>query len=288
MTDLEKEIYGPWAIVTGASSGIGKEFARQLAASGINLVLVARRLVLLEEWGEELARRYGVEYRAVQADLTQPGFLDLLEPATRGLDIGLLVSNAGTGVPGEFFSIPEEALLGIVDLNAVAHLRLVHRYGRLIAGRARGGIVLVSAMGALQGLPYMANDAATKAYVISLGRGLNSELKASGVHVTVVIPGPTDTRIIDDFGFDRAKLPMKPMAVERCVAEGLAALKANRPDHLTGRLNRIISKLLPAAMSRTLNGRMLSAGLIDGMPRLAHLSHESGAEAIAESTPSVV
>ncbi|NJN54065.1 MAG: SDR family NAD(P)-dependent oxidoreductase [Anaerolineae bacterium] len=272
MKELDKNKFGPWAIITGASSGIGKEFARQVAASGIHVVLVARRLPLLEAWGEELAKTYGVQYRAVHADLSQPDFMDRLKHATQDLEIGLLVSNAGTGIPGEFLSIPEELLLNIVQLNAISHMRLVHYYGRPLIHRGYGGIVLVSAMGALDGIPYMANDAATKAYVTSLGQGLHVEFAQAGVHTTVVIPGPTDTPIIEKFGLDAVKLPLKPMPVEQCVAEGLAALEANHATHLTGRLNRIMMGLIPASITRKLNGKMLSSGLINGQPRLAHLA----------------
>jgi uncharacterized protein len=97
MIHVDKEIFGPWAIVTGASSGIGKEFARQLAASGLNLILVARRRALLEDIGRELARDFGIAYRAVVIDLAEPDFLETLEAATRDLGAGLLISNAGIG-----------------------------------------------------------------------------------------------------------------------------------------------------------------------------------------------
>src|SRR5690348_12921874 len=104
MKHISKNIFGPWALVTGASSGIGKEFARQLAASGLNLVLVARRLPLLEEVGHTLADKYGIDYRAIGLDLSQENFLERLETVTHDLDIGLVVSNAGTANPGAFLS----------------------------------------------------------------------------------------------------------------------------------------------------------------------------------------
>ena len=97
---IDKKRFGPWALVTGASSGIGKEFARQIAASGINVVLVARRESLLDEVGQGLAKDFSVRYRNVVADLSQDGFLDKLAEVTNDLDIGLVVSNAGTGNPG--------------------------------------------------------------------------------------------------------------------------------------------------------------------------------------------
>jgi uncharacterized protein len=99
---LDKKRFGPWALVTGASSGIGKEFARQIAGSGINVVLVARREDLLKEVGVEISKRYGVEHRVVVLDVSREDFIRQLAPATADLDIGLVVSNAGTGNPGEF------------------------------------------------------------------------------------------------------------------------------------------------------------------------------------------
>ena len=261
MKHLDKNKFGPWAIITGASSGIGKEFARQVAANGIHVVLVARRLPLLEAWGQELAQTYGVQYRAVQADLSQPDFMEVIQQATQDLEIGLLVSNAGGGNPGAFLDISEQTLLDVIQLNVVAHMRLLHEYGRKLVNRGRGGIILVSAMGALDGIPYMANDAATKAYVTSLGQGLHVEFEKAGVHTTVVIPGPTDTPVIAQFGLDIDNLPMKPMTVEQCVDEGLDALNANRATHLTGRLNRIIFGLVPASITRKVNSKMLTQGL---------------------------
>src|SRR5579872_4146478 len=99
---IDKDRFGPWAIITGASSGIGKEFARQLAANGLNLVLVARRLALLEEVGERLEKEFGIQYRTLEADLSVEASIEKIAKATLHLDIGLLISNAGTGRPGKF------------------------------------------------------------------------------------------------------------------------------------------------------------------------------------------
>jgi uncharacterized protein len=108
-TQIDKKRFGPWALVTGASSGISKEFARQIAASGINVVLVARRESLLDEVGQVLAKDFKVQYRTVVADLSQEGFLDKLAEATNDLDIGLVV-DAGTPNPGEFLKLDRQLL----------------------------------------------------------------------------------------------------------------------------------------------------------------------------------
>ncbi len=228
ITGINTQTFGPWAIVTGASSGIGKEFARQLAASGLNIVLVARRLALLEELGSQLATEFGVEYRAVAADLMTDNFLEQLEDATKDLDIGLLVSNAGTGNPGAFLTIDRSRLRAIVQLNVIAALDLTHHFGQRLAARGRGGVLLVSAVAAAQGLPYMANDSATKAYVHNLGEALHVEFEKVGVHVTVLVPVLVETPVLAKLGLDNDALPMKPISIEQCVSEALDALSANR------------------------------------------------------------
>ncbi|HLW02423.1 MAG TPA: SDR family NAD(P)-dependent oxidoreductase [Ktedonobacterales bacterium] len=257
MTRIDKDQFGPWALVTGASSGIGKEFARQLAASGLHLVLVARRLNLLEDLGRNLTNAYGVSYRALSLDLSQEGFLEPLEAATRDLDIGLVVSNAGSVHLGEFLSFDQRLLHQMVRLSVSAHLDLAYHFGGRLAARKRGGIILLSGMGASQGVPYTANDSATRAYVLTLGETLNVEFRKHQVNVTVLMPGPTETPLFDTMGLDERRMPFKPMTVAQCVAEGLAALKANRPSHLTGAMNRLMDRLLPRARFREMNGNML-------------------------------
>jgi short-subunit dehydrogenase len=122
---LDKKRFGPWAVVTGASSGIGKEFARQIAASGINVVLVARRDALLAELGRAISQEFDVQYRALSMDLSQEGFIERLDDATYDLDIGLVVSNAGTGNPGEFLKHNRQLLQATLRLNTMSHLELV-------------------------------------------------------------------------------------------------------------------------------------------------------------------
>ena len=157
---LDKGRFGPWALVTGASSGIGKEFAQQIAASGINIVLVARREDLLKEVGVEFSKRYGVDHRVVVLDVSREEFIGQLSSATDDLDIGLVVSNAGTGNPGEFLKLDRQLLQATLRLNTMSHLDIAHYFGRRLAERRRGGLILVGAMGAENGIPCMANDGA--------------------------------------------------------------------------------------------------------------------------------
>src|SRR5713101_3248077 len=258
---LDKKRFGPWALVTGASSGIGKEFARQIAASGINVVLVARRENLLDEVGQGLANGFNVQYRTVVADLSQEGFLDKLAEATNDLDIGLVVSNAGTGNPGEFLKFDRQSLQATLRLSVMAHLDIAHHFGAKLTERRRGGIVLAGAMGAENGVPLMANDGAAKAYVHSLGEALHFEFKPLGVCVTVLAAGFTDTAVIGKFGLDPKTMPMKPMSVEQCVSEALDGLRQNRSRVVPGRMNRILNALVPVSLARRLEADLLGKGL---------------------------
>ena len=258
---LDKKRFGPWALVTGASSGIGKEFARQIAASGINIVLVARREALLRQVGVELSKRYGVEHRVVALDVSQEDFIGQIASATDHLDIGLVVSNAGTGNPGEFLKHDRQLLRQTLRLNTIAHLDITHHFGQSLAERRRGGILLVGALGAENGIPCMANDGGAKAYVHSLGEALHYEFKPLGVYVTVLAAGVTDTAVIDKFGLDPRTMPMKPMSVEQCVSEGLSGLSKNRSRVVPGRLNRIMNALVPASLARKLLADLLGKGL---------------------------
>src|SRR6202011_690715 len=258
---LDKKRFGPWALVTGASSGKGKEFARQIAASGINVVLVARRESLLDEVAQGLAKDFKVQYRNVVADLSQEGFLDKLAEATNDLDIGLVVSNAGTGNPGEFLKLDRQLLQATLRLSTMAHLDITHHFGAKLAKRRRGGLILAGAMGAENGVPCMANDGAAKAYVHSLGEALHYEFKPLGVYVTVLAAGFTNTAVLKKFGLDPKSMPMKPMSVEQCVSEGLSGLLKNRSRIVPGRLNRIMNALVPASLARKMEADLLGKGL---------------------------
>src|SRR5580704_16256652 len=258
---LDKGQFGPWALVTGASSGIGKEFTRQIAASGINVVLVARRDALLAELGRAISQEFDVQYRALAMDLSQEGFIAGLADATHDLDIGLVVSNAGTANPGEFLKLDRQLLHATLRLNTTSHLDIAHYFGRKLTERRRGGLILVGAMGAENGIPRITNDAAAKAYVHSLGEALHYEFKPLGVYVSVLAAGFTNTPVLEKFRFDPKTMPMKPLSVEQCVSEGLNALRVNRSRIIPGRLNRIMNALVPASLARKMEADLLSKGL---------------------------
>ena len=254
---LDRRRFGPWALVTGASSGIGREIARHVAASGINIVLVARRIARLEEVGRALSSDFGVAYRAVEADLSTSSFFAHVERATADLELGLLVGNAGFPNAGELWTLDRGELMKATHVKVNANLTLVHHFARGLVTRRRGGILLVSSVGGLNGVPYVTNTAALEAYVLTLGEGLHVELARHGVNVTVLMPGPTLTESMAKMGVDPSDMPVTPMPAERVAAEGLRALQRNRATHVAGRLNRVMSRLMPRSMATAVMGTMI-------------------------------
>jgi short-subunit dehydrogenase len=216
---------------------------------------------LLAELGRAISQEFGVEYRALAMDLSREGFITGLADATRDLDIGLVVSNAGTGNPGEFLKLDRQLLQETLRLSTMAHLDIAHHFGQKLGERRRGGIILAGAMGAENGVPCMANDGAAKAYVHSLGEALHYEFKRLGVYVTLLAAGFTNTAVLEKFGLDPKTMPMKPMSVEQCVSEGLSGLLKNRSRVVPGRLNRIMNALVPASLARKLEADLLGKGL---------------------------
>lgn len=190
-----KEKYGSWAIVTGSSSGIGVEFAKQLAALGLNLVLVARRVERLEQLGAELAQKHGIQYKAVECDLSALGFEKIIFEAIEGLDIGLLVNNAGINCEGVFYRASLERNIQMMELNMKAPFILSYELGKKFVEKGKGGIIFTASTSSFQATPYLTHYAATKAYLLSLAEGMNYEFKNKGVDVLAVCPGPTETEM---------------------------------------------------------------------------------------------
>jgi short-subunit dehydrogenase len=185
-----RERYGPAAVVTGASSGIGEQFARRLAAEGFDLLLVARRSELLHQLAEELRGKHGVSVHVLAADLADPASTDTVVRRAREMDVGLLICSAGFGASGAFIEGNLAGECAMVDVNCRSLMALTWHFGKHFADRRRGGIVLMSSLVGFQGVPSAAHYAATKAYVQSLAEGLHHELKPFGVDVLASAPGP--------------------------------------------------------------------------------------------------
>ncbi len=184
------ENYGPCALVTGASDGIGRAFAEEIAKRGVNLVLVARRTELLEQLAVELSGRYGVGAEIIAADLSTQDGVDVVLTATESIDIGLFVAAAGFGTSGDFAANSLADELNMLDVNCRAVAAHTHSLANRLKARGRGGIILLSSLVGFQGTPRAANYAATKAYIQSLAEGIRVELKPYNVDVLSVAPGP--------------------------------------------------------------------------------------------------
>jgi short-subunit dehydrogenase len=243
--------YGPVALIAGASEGIGAAFARELAALGLDLVLVARRAAPLTVLADELRAAHGVDVRIVPCDLADSGGAETIAAACRGLAVGLLIYNAAAATVGRFLDIPIEDHLRTVEVNARGPVLLAHAFGGAMAQRGRGGIVLMSSLTAFQGTPLVASYGATKAFDLGLAEGLWGELRELGIDVLACCAGATLTP-----GYERATprdraaglapAPQQPADVAR---EALDAL-GRRPFVVTGRANRIASFVLRRVLTR--------------------------------------
>ena len=229
-----KEKYGPWALVTGASAGIGAEFARQLSTEGLNLILVARRKDRLDELAAELRSTNHVAVTTVSADLARPDFMSSIRPVLQNLEVGLLINNAGFGITGAFLQTDLEKELEMLAVNCRAPLILTHELGREMVKRKRGGIIIVSSTSAFLATPYMTHYAATKAFDLSFGEGLWYELKEHGVDAMALCPGGTRTEFHQIAGIRG----VVDMAVEPVVTQALKSL-GKRASLINGWRNRI-------------------------------------------------
>lgn len=226
------ETYGPWAVVTGASDGIGAALARALAAEGLSLLLVARREGRLAALAADLSARHGTACRVLACDLADPAGAAEVVAAAAGLDVGLLVAAAGFGTSGPFLEADLGEELAMLDVNCRAVLALVHPLARRLAARGRGGVVLMSSLLAFQGVPRAAGYAATKAWVQTLAEGLRPELAAHGVDVLAAAPGPVNTGFAARAGM-RMGFALRPEPVAASILRALGRRGTVRPGWLS-------------------------------------------------------
>lgn len=239
MGNLQKRLktqYGPWAIVTGASSGIGHEMALKLAESGLNLVLVARRQAILEQMAKDLSNRYGIEVRSVVQDLAVERSLETLAVQTHDLEVGLLVAAAGFGTSGAFLNSRLEQEVEMLNVNCRSLLGLTWHFSQRFAKQRRGGIVLMSSIVGFQGMPFAAHYAATKAYVQTLAEALYVELAPIGIDVIASAPGPTNS----GFG-DLAGMKMGKVLSAAEVAQGTLKALGRKSTVLPGFLSKLLT-----------------------------------------------
>jgi len=239
LTSVEKQRlktkYGTWALVTGATSGIGLELAEQLASAGLNLILSSRNEQQLNNTRLQMLRRHDVEIMIVKADMSDASAIDQLVLRVQHLDIGLVVLAAGFGTSGLFKDSSVHTEINMLRVNCESVLSLTHYYAQRFIARAGGGIILLSSIVAFQGVPYAANYAATKAYVQSLAEALAVELKPLGVDILAAAPGPVQT------GFG-ARAHMTMGKALRPSEIGVPILKAlgRKNTVLPGRLTKLL------------------------------------------------
>jgi len=268
-----RDRYGPWALVTGASSGIGEQFARGLAARGLDLLVAARRLERLEALAEELRGNHGVEVVPVAVDLAGGDAVDTLEAACRDRDIGLVVSNAGLGMKGLHADADPDRLDDMLAVNCRVPTLLARAFAPRLADRGRGGFVLVGSIEGFQGYPWSAAYAATKGFVHSLGEGLWGELHPRGVDVLVVAPGGTDTDILARQGIDKRTLV--GLMTPEDVAERSLARLGRGPVYVVGGSNKILVGVL-RVLPRRVALRAAGMGMHQTLARSARRRAEEG------------
>jgi uncharacterized protein len=238
--------YGPWALVAGASVGLGAEFAGQLAARGMNLVLLARRAEVLTPLSDRLRSAFGVEVSAAAIDLAAGDLLARIREAVGDREIGLLVYNAAFAQIGPFLDQTLEDNLRMIDVNCRGPLILSHELGRGMASRGRGGIILMSSIAGSQGSPLLATYAATKAWNLVLAEGLWDELAERGIDVLACRAGATRT---PNFEASRPASRVPVMEPGPVVEKTLAAL-GRAPSVVPGGWNRVTALLFGHALPR--------------------------------------
>jgi short-subunit dehydrogenase len=191
---LDRNRYGEWAVIAGGSDGTGACFARDVAASGINVLLIARRPQPLEALADELRAQYDVTVRTLQLDLNSPDAVPKMVEATVDLEVGLYISNAGAGSGGRLFlDTPLTAINDVITRNVITVAAACHHFGNLMRARGRGGIVLMGSGAGLGGQPLVAAYSGAKAFTLNLAESLWSELRGSGVDVIGIAAPIMDT-----------------------------------------------------------------------------------------------
>jgi hypothetical protein len=239
-----------FALITGASSGIGACFARALAARGTPLVLVARSKDKLENLAKEIREKRSLPVEVIEQDLSVEGAARCLTATLkeRGIAVDLLVNNAGFGAHGEFWKLPLDRQLEMLRLNMVTLTELTYLLLPGMLDRRRGGVINVSSTASFQAVPYTTVYSATKAYVTSFSMGLAEEVAAYGVRVLALCPGGTATNFFDASQYTKRNFPGGLESPEEVVEEGLRAFDRGRSLAATRFIDRLmifIERLTP-------------------------------------------
>jgi short-subunit dehydrogenase len=263
-TNVRDVLRGRHALVTGSSSGLGVEFARELARRGCDLTLVARREDRLQALRQELCARYGVKVFVVPADLTAPGATQRLyeEAKESGKPVDVLVNNAGFGIYGEAVEIPWEREKSMLDLDIIALAHLTKLFAKDMLSRNFGFILQIASIGAYQPSPTYASYSAAKSYVLHFGEALSYELRNTGVSCTVLSPGISATEFLKVSGqqaslYQRLVM-MQPSKVARV---GVESMLKRTMSIVPGRLNAatiFLKWILPCRLSAAISHRLMT------------------------------
>ncbi len=231
------EKYGQYALVTGASSGLGLAFAEYLAACKMDLILVARRKVELKQIANRLQQEHSVTVIPIVQDLSDPDFWDIIESQIKDLEIGLLVNNAGMGASGEFTSIDLKRHMELVRLNCQAPVQLSHYILSGMKKRKRGAVIFIGSIVGHGGTPFYSTYAASKAFNISLAKSIWFDVRGYNIDVLVVSPGTIKTDFHHNAGMSQ---PQRAAIADKVVTGAMQKLGKNI-EHVPGFLNRLVS-----------------------------------------------
>jgi len=245
-----RQRYGPWGLVAGASEGLGAAYAEALGGRGMDLVLVARRLKLMQALAARLTAQYAINVRCLPIDLARPDAIEQIARETQSLEVGLLVYNAAFSAVGPFIDRPLEDHLREVDTNVRAPLGLVNTFGRRMLAAGHGGIILMSSLSAFQGSAFISTYSATKAFNIVLAEGLWEEWRRGGVDVLACIAGAIRTpNYLASSPKRTGGISDATLEPEVVVTEALRAL-GHHPTIIPGRLNRLSSFVMRRLLTR--------------------------------------
>ena len=255
--------YGPWAVITGASAGIGAEFARQIAEQGINVVLIARRRNRLEELASTIEDMYQVQARVAPVDLAARDVVESLQPVLRDIEVGLLINCAGYGSSGPFLDMDPSVQESMINVNCRASILLTHEIVQGMRERGRGGVVFVSSVSGFCASRGMANYNATKAYDLVFAEGLAEELRPYGVDVQALCPGGTLTEFQRVAGLEPRNfgpLARFMFATPKSVVTTSLRALGHRVTVVPGFLNKLMvltMRLVPRRVSTWIFGSMM-------------------------------
>lgn len=251
--------YGAWALVTGATSGIGEQLAEQLATAGLNVILVARKENELIQKAKLLSEKHNIKTATIAADLSTAKGIDQVIVESKGHEIGLLVLAAGLEVNGAFEKNDISKEMQVLQLNVMSTVALTHHFIAPMVSRGKGGVLMVASLSGHMPNPYFANYAGSKAFVLNFGASLYGEVKPKGVDVTVLSPGLTQTPMSTGTGVNWSKTPMKAMTPEAVAAAGLKKLGKGFLA-VPGFANNVMASMAkhsPVGMLSTMNEKMM-------------------------------